>query len=72
MKPVDDEKTKATNAELEKRFKDERNKWVEDVKSLVKSTGDTSKLNEAQVYQLSYRQMCVEKMCEYRVLLERR
>ena len=56
MKPVDDEKIKATNVELEKRFKDERNQWVEDIKKLVRSSSDTSKLNEAQVYQLSYRQ----------------
>ena len=37
MKPVDDEKIKSTNVELEKRFKDERNQWVEDIKKLVKS-----------------------------------
>ena len=72
MKPVDDEKIKATNVELEKRFKDERNQWVEDIKKLVKSSSDTSKLNEAQVYQLSYRQMCVEKISEYSILLEKR
>lgn len=72
MKPVDDEKIKATNVELEKRFKDERKQWLDDITKLVKSTGDTSKLNEAQVYQLSYRQMCVEKICEYRILLEKR
>lgn len=72
MKPVDDERIKATNVELEKRFKDERTKWVEDITKLVKSSGDTTKLNEAQVYQLSYRQMCVEKICEYRILLEKR
>jgi hypothetical protein len=72
MKPVDDEKIKATNVELEKRFKEERESWLKDIKELVKSSGDTSKLNEAQVYQLSYRQMCVEKLCEYRILLEKR
>lgn len=72
MKPIDDEKIKATNVELEKRFKEERKQWVEDITKLVKSTGDTSKLNEAQVFQLSYRQMCVEKICEYRILLEKR
>lgn len=72
MKPVDDEKIKKTNVELEKRFKEERDKWLKDITALVKSSGDTSKLNEAQVFQLSYRQMCVEKICEYRVLLEKR
>ena len=72
MKPVDDEKIKKTNVELEKRFKEERDKWLKDITALVKSSGDTSKLNEAQVFQLSYRQMCVEKVCEYRILLEKR
>lgn len=72
MKPIDDAKTKELNVEIEKRFKEERNQWLEDITKLVKSTGDNSKLNEAQVYQLSYRQMCVEKICEYRILLERR
>jgi hypothetical protein len=72
MKPIDDEKIKKTNVELEKRFKEERDKWLKDITALVKSSGDTSKLNEAQVFQLSYRQMCVEKICEYRVLLEKR
>lgn len=72
MKPIDDEKIKKTNVELEKRFKEERDKWLQDITKLVKSSGDTSQLNEAQVFQLSYRQMCVEKICEYRVLLEKR
>lgn len=72
MKPIDDEKIKATNAELEKRFKEEREKWTKDLTDLVKSSGNTAKLNEAQVIQLSYRQMCVEKLCEYRILQEKR
>lgn len=72
MKPVDDEKTKAVNVELEKRFKEEREDWLDKITKLVKSSGDTSKLNEAQVYQLSYRQMCVEKISEYSILLEKR
>ena len=69
---IDDKKIKSTNVELEERFKVERNQWVEDIKKLVKSSSDTSKLNEAQVYQLSYRQMCVEKISEYSILLEKR
>ena len=72
MKPIDDEKIRKTNTELEKRFKEERGTWLDDITRLVRSTGDTAKLNEAQVFQLSYRQMCVEKICEYRILLEKR
>lgn len=72
MKPIDDEKIKSVNKELEERFKQEREQWGKDLTNLIKSTGDTSKLNEAQVYQLSYRQMCVEKLAEYRILLEKR
>ena len=72
MKPVDDDKIKGQNKELEERFATERKNWGNDITTLVKSTGDTSKLNEAQVYQLSYRQMCVEKLAEYRILLEKR
>jgi hypothetical protein len=72
VKPIDDEKIRKTNTELEKRFKEERGTWLDDITRLVRSTGDTAKLNEAQVFQLSYRQMCVEKICEYRILLEKR
>lgn len=72
MKPIDDSKTIEVNKELENRLKEERNNWKEDIIKLVKSIGDTKKLTEAQVLQLSYRQMVQEKIAEYSILVEKR
>lgn len=72
MKPIDDSKTLDVNKELENRFKEERAKWNEDITTLVKCLGVTSKLSEAQVTQLSYRQIIQDKLAEYRILHEKR
>lgn len=72
MKPIDDSKTKEVNAELEERFKTERAKWNKDIIELVKCLNNTNKLSEAQVTQLSYRQIIQDKLAEYRILKEKR
>ena len=56
MKTIDDSKTVAQNKELNNRFEEERKKWNNDIIELVKCLGNTNKLAEAQVTQLSYRQ----------------
>ena len=66
MKPIDDEKINNINTTLEERFKEERTDWNNKIIELVESIKHTSKLSEAQVIQLSYRQMIQDKLAEYR------
>jgi collagenase-like PrtC family protease len=72
MKAIDDSKTIGVNKELENRFKEERTNWNNDIIELVKCLGNTTKLSEAQVTQLSYRQIIQDKLAEYRILKEKR
>lgn len=72
MKPIDDEKINNINTTLEERFKEERFDWNNKIIELVESIKHTSKLSEAQVIQLSYRQMIQDKLAEYRILHEKR
>lgn len=72
MKPIDDSKTQEVNKELENRFKEERSIWNKDIITLVKCLSQTNKLAEAQVTQLSYRQIIQDKLAEYRILQEKR
>ena len=72
MKPIDDDKINKTNTTLEERFKEERSEWNDRIITLIESIKNTSKLSEAQVIQLSYRQMIQEKLAEYKILLEKR
>jgi hypothetical protein len=72
LKPIDDEKINKTNVTLEERFKEERADWNDKIIKLVESIKHTSKLSEAQVIQLSYRQMIQDKLAEYRILHEKR
>ena len=72
MKPIDDTKIREVNIELENRFKTEREEWKDKIITLVKSIGDTRKLSEAQIQQLSFRQIVQEKLAEYRILQEKR
>lgn len=72
MKAIDDDKINKTNITLEERFKEERNDWNEKIINLIGTIKFTDKLAEAQVIQLSYRQMIQEKLAEYRILHEKR
>ena len=72
MKPIEDEKISKTNEILEERFKEERVDWNDKIIQLVETIKHTSKLSEAQVIQLSYRQMIQDKIAEYRILHEKR
>ena len=72
MKAIDDDKINKTNVTLEERFKEERTDWNNKIITLVESIKHTSKLSEAQVIQLSYRQMIQDKLAEYRILHEKR
>lgn len=72
MKPIDDDKINKTNVTLEERFKEERSEWNDKIIILIESIKHTPKLAEAQVIQLSYRQVIQDKLAEYRILHEKR
>ena len=72
MKPVDETKTQKVNEELVKRFEEERSEWNEKLFEVIGSIKDNKKLTEAQVIQLSYRQIIMDKLTEYRVLCDKR
>lgn len=72
MKAVDESRTQTVNEELDTRFKEERADWNDKMYDVIKSIKDTKKLTEAQVIQLSYRQMVAEKLAEYRILCDKR
>lgn len=72
MKPIDDENINKTNITLEERFKEERADWNNKIITLIESIKYTQKLAEAQITQLSYRQMLQDKLVEYRILHEKR
>ena len=72
MKPIDEKKTQEINDELEKRFKIERDEWNEKMFDVINSIKDNKKLTEAQVIQLSYRQIIMDKLTEYRILCDKR
>lgn len=72
MKEIDESKTQTLNEELEKRFKLERDEWNEKMFDVIGSIKDNKKLTEAQVIQLSYRQIIMDKLTEYRLLCDKR
>lgn len=72
MKEVDESKTQTLNEELEKRFKEEREDWNKKLFEVIGSIKDNKKLTEAQVIQLSYRQIIMDKLTEYRILCDKR
>ena len=72
MKSIDESKTQTINDELEKRFKEERDEWNDKMFDVINYIKDNKKLTEAQVIQLSYRQIIMDKLTEYRVLCDKR
>ena len=57
MKPLDDKKIIEQNAKLEEELAKERAEWKDKVIELINMMKDNRKLSEAQVFQLSYRQI---------------
>jgi anti-sigma28 factor (negative regulator of flagellin synthesis) len=72
MKNFDDTKTVANNAKLEAEFRDERADWNVKIGELLDSVRNNSRLSEAQAFGLSYRQMLVEKMTQYRIAMHKK
>jgi hypothetical protein len=66
VKPYNDEEVAKKNAELEKKFKAERDSWQTSVSELVDMVKQTSKLTDCMVMALSYRQQIIERVAYYR------
>ena len=72
MKPYDDSKVIEANSALEETFKKERELWQNQVSELVESIKLSSKLTDAMVMGLSYRQQIIEKIAYYRQVMYKR
>lgn len=72
MKIIDETKTQEINEELCKRFESERVDWNDKLFNVIEYIKDNKKLTDAQVLQLSYRQIVMDKLTEYRILCDRR
>lgn len=72
IKQIDTTQVDNINVQLEEKLKSERKEWNEKLENLIRSIGYNNKLSEAQVYQLSYRQIIIEQIASYKVLLEKK
>lgn len=72
MKAIDESKTQVINKELEERFTKERAEWNNKMFDVINSIKDNKQLTEAQILQLSYRQIVMDKLTEYRILCDKR
>lgn len=72
MKSIDESKTQSINEELEKRFKTEREDWNNKMFEVINLIKDIKSITEAQIKQLSFRQIVVEKIVEYKILCDKR
>lgn len=72
MKVIDDSKIKETIKEIEQKFQNERTGWNEKFISVIEQIKDTSKVIDAQITQLSYRQIIVEMMICYKAIHEKK
>ena len=72
MKTIDDSKFIEVNKKLEEQLGIERNQWNSDLQELIQCLKNNQDLANAQVTQLSYRQMMVELLTQYRILLEKK
>ena len=72
MKVIDESKTQAVNEELEKRFKTEREDWNKNLFEVINLIKDVKSITDAQIKQLSFRQIITDKLVEYRILADKR
>lgn len=72
MKLYDDSKIVEANADLEQKFKEERDKWNEWMDELLEKMRKNNELADVMVLALSYRQQIIEKNAYYRQILYKR
>lgn len=63
-----DEKYKIITEELETKLDTERKKWKNDINELVKQIRKTEDIVDSQIKMLSFREIFVEKLSEYKSL----
>jgi len=59
-------------AKLEERLRKDREGWMEKIENLVQMMKTITKLSEAQVYMLSYRQILIDKQTELQYTIYRK
>jgi len=60
------------NAELEKRLVSDRNDWQDKIKTLIQKIKSVSELADCQVHMLSYRQILLDKIAEFKTIVYKR
>ena len=68
----DDTKIKEANDRLEDRLTQDRLEWRDKIKDLIYKSKNMSELAECQVYMLSYRQIILDKMGEFKTTIYKR
>lgn len=66
MEKYSDEQVSSANKELERRLSQDRVEWKEKITNLVSELREVRKLSESQVMMLSYRQMLLDKIGEFK------
>tara|TARA_R110001592_G_scaffold120545_3_gene324980 strand:- start:57216 stop:57665 length:450 start_codon:yes stop_codon:yes gene_type:complete len=67
-----EESIQAANEELEKRINSDRKEWRDKITVLVKKIKNVSELSECQVQMLSYRQIILDKLAEFKTIIYKR
>jgi len=63
---------KTANEELEKRILDDRASWINKIKNLISDTKDMNKLTDSQIQMLSYRQIIIDKIADFKTSVYKR
>jgi len=67
-----EESVNIANEELEKRINSDRAEWRDRIKDLVKKIKNVSELSDCQVHMLSYRQILLDKLSEFKTIIYKR
>ena len=68
----DDTQIKEANEELENRLSKDRREWKDKIKDLISKIKNMSELSECQVRMLSYRQILLDKVSDFKTTIYKR
>ena len=68
----DDTQIKEANEELESRLANDRREWKDKIKDLISKIKNMSELSECQVRMLSYRQILLDKVSDFKTTIYKR
>lgn len=67
-----EESVNTSNAELEKRIVSDRADWQDKIKTLIHRIKNVRELADCQVHMLSYRQILLDKLAEFKTIIYKR